>query len=193
MGHRPRLVGHLSSGALHRRYRAAKCPIERVHYQIIWLVSRGESISGCAAAVGYSSRWVSKVLSRYNSEGTAGLGDKRRGNRGQEPLLSPVEQEALRAALKREPPEGGLWNGPKVAAWIGRAVGRDDIPARRGWVYLKRLGYTLHRPRPAHADRASAEDQAAFKKKPRSAWQTSKRPTPTSRSRCGPSTSTASV
>ena len=109
--------------------------------------------------VGYSDRWVSKVLSRYNAEGPAGLGDKRRGNPGQAPVLSAAQQEALRAALEQEPPEGGLWNGPKVAAWIGRAVGRDDIPARRGWVYLKRLGYSLHRPRPAHEDRATPAER----------------------------------
>jgi transposase len=192
MGNRPRLVEHLSSEALRQRYRSAKCPIERVHYQMVWQISRGATLAGCAAVVGYSDRWVSKVLSRYNSEGPAGLGDKRRANPGQAPVLSAAQQEALRAALGREPPEGGLWNGPKVAAWIGRAVGRDDIPARRGWVYLKRLGYSLHRPRPAHEDRATPEEQAAFKKKSPRGWWKSRRPTPTNRLRSGPSTSTAS-
>ena len=107
--------------------------------------------------------------------------------------MSPAEREELRQAMTREPAEGGLWNGPKVAAWIGRKLGRDDIPPRRGWVYLKRLGYTLQRPRPAHADRASAEEQAAFKKNFWRGSPPSRRSIQTCRSRPGLSTSTGSV
>ena len=106
--------------------------------------------------------------------------------------MSPAEQAALRQAMKGEPPEGGLWSGPKVAAWIGRKLGRDDIAPRRGWVYLRRLGYTPQRPRPAHADRASAEDQAAFKKNFWRGSPPSRRSIPTCRSRPGRSTSTGS-
>jgi len=193
MARKPRIVGHLSSEELWRRYRSAGDAVARTHYQIVWLLSRGENLKSCAEQVGYSARWVSAILRRYNTEGPEALGDRRHGNRGQEPLLSPAEQDELRQAMTREPPEGGLWNGPKVAAWIGRKLGRDNIAPRRGWVYLRRLGYTLQRPRPAHADRADAEAQAAFKKNCWRGSPPSRRGIPTCRSRPGLSTSTGSA
>ncbi len=39
----------------------------------------------------------------------------RRGN-GTDPKLTPAQQAALFAALQADPPDGGLWSGPKVAA-----------------------------------------------------------------------------
>jgi transposase len=159
---------------------------------MLWLLSCGESVVSCAKRVGYSGRWVSEVLARYNAEGPSGLGDGRHRNRGQEPLLSPDQQEELREAMKQEPAEGGLWNGPKVASWIGRKLDRDDVPAKRGWVYLKKLGFSLRVPRPAHEGRASAEEQAGFKKNWRRRFPRSSKSTPTRRSRPGRSTSIAS-
>lgn len=186
------MVGHLSSEELWHRYRSAGDAVARTHHQIVWLLSRGESIRRCAEQVGYSARWVSAILKRYNADGPGALGDRRHGNRGQEALLSPAEQDELRQAMTGEPPEGGLWNGPKVAAWIGRKLGRDDIPPRRGWVYLRRLGYTPQRPRPTHADRANAEERAAFKKNWRRGSPPSRRSTPICRSNSGLSTSIGS-
>lgn len=160
---------------------------------MLWLLSCGESVASCAARVGYCGRWVSEVLARYNADGPSGLGDGRHRNRGQEPLLSPDLQEELRQAMKQEPPEGGLWNGPKVASWIGCKLGRDDITPKRGWVYLKKLGLSLQVPRPAHEGRASAEEQAGFKKNSHAGLPRSSKSTPTRWSRPGPSTSTASA
>jgi transposase len=175
------------------RYRDAADPVERSHFHMLWLLSCGESVTSCAKRVGYSGRWVSEVLARYNAEGPSGLGDGRHRNRGQEPLLSPDLQEELRQAMTQEPPEGGLWNGPKVASWIGRKLGRHDITAKRGWVYLKKLGLSLQVPRPAHEGRASAEEQAGFKKNSRDGSPRSSKSTLTRWSRPGPSTSTASA
>ncbi len=59
-------------------------------------------------------------------------------------------------------PDGGLWTGPKVAAWIEEKTGTKTHP-QRGWVYLKRLGFSLRRPRPRHA-KADPEEQETFKK-----------------------------
>ena len=59
---------------------------------------------------------------------------------------------------------GGLWTGPKVAAWISETLQRrvSDVS---GWKYLKRLGYTLQTPRPQHQAAATPEAQQTFKKK----------------------------
>jgi hypothetical protein len=35
-----------------------------------------------------------------------------------EPLLNDIEQAQLWLALQQPPPDGGLWNGRKVADWM---------------------------------------------------------------------------
>jgi transposase len=98
----------------------------------------------------------------YREEGPAGIGDRRHGNPGAAPLLAATQQEQLRAALGGLAPDGGLWTGRKVAAWIGAAIGRSVDPAR-GWEWLRRLGFTPQRPRPRET-RGDATAQEAFKK-----------------------------
>jgi transposase len=156
------LAGHLSAEELGRRYRAAQDRVERGHLQAVWLLAQGRSAAEVAGVMGYGGRWVAEIVRRYNEAGPDGLGDRRRGNAGARPLLDEAQRAALAAALRGAPPDGGLWSGPKVAAWIAAATGREVRP-QRGWDYLKRLGFTLKRPRPRHA-KADPGAQAAFKK-----------------------------
>jgi transposase len=156
-----KLQPHLPSAELARRYRAARDPVERSHYQIVWPLSAGKTTSAVTAATGYSRGWVQQVARRYNAGGPAALGDQRRHNPGgaARALLDEAGQEELRDALGGDAPEGGLWSGRKVAAWIARKAGRPVGP-QRGWEYLRRLGHTPKVPRPAHAA-ADAAEQAA--------------------------------
>lgn len=152
---------HLGADDLERRYRRARDPVARGQWQIVWLVARGKLAREAAEATGYSAKWVGAVVKRYNADGPEGIGDRRRANPGRAPLLGPEERAALHARLAAPPPDGGLWSGPKVAAWIAERTGRSVGP-QCGWEYLVRLGCTLRRPRPRHAD-ADPEAQAAFK------------------------------
>src|SRR5689334_20210780 len=163
------LAAHLSPAELGQRYRAARSPIERSHLQIVWLLSRGRSEREVAQVTGYGRRWVGEVARRYEEGGPDGLGDRRRGNAGARPLLGAEDEAALRAALAGPPADGGLWTGPKVATWMAARLGREVRP-RRGWDYLKKLGYSAQRPRPRHAKAASPEEQAAYKKLGRQSW-----------------------
>ena len=43
---------HLSLDELETRYRQAKAPIERSHYQIIWLLAQGRPTQEVAAVTG---------------------------------------------------------------------------------------------------------------------------------------------
>ena len=70
---------------------------------------------------------------------------------------------AGRAARRRRAVDGGLWTGPKVAAWMATRLGRKVWP-QRGWDYLRRLGHSPQVPRPRHAKAASPEEQAEYKK-----------------------------
>jgi transposase len=185
------LTAHLSTAELGQRYRAARCPIERSHLQIVWLLSQGRSEREVAAVTGYGQRWIAAIVQRYNAEGTGGLGDRRAKNAGAQPLLSEEDTTALREALGKPPPDGGLWTGPKVAAWMSRRLGRKVWP-QRGWDYLKKLEHSLQMPRPKHAKAASAEDQDAFKKAWRSRSMSTVPRTRAGLSRSGLSTSTGS-
>jgi transposase len=188
----PALIAHLSTAELGQRYRAARQPIERSHLQIVWLVSQGRSEREVAAVTGYGQRWIAEIVRRYNAGGASGLGDQRARNTGARPLLNQEDEVALRDTLAGPPADGGLWTGPKVAAWMTARLGRKVWP-QRGWDYLQKLGYRSQVPRPRHAKAASAEEQEAFKRGSRAKWTSAAPRTPRGRSRSGRSTSSASV
>lgn len=159
------LEEHLTVGELERRYRGARDPVERSHYQIVWLLSRGKPTEEIVGATGYSPNWVREITRRYNRGGPEGLGDRRHRNPGgaERALLKAGQREELREVLEEPPEDGGLWSGRKVAEWIERKTGRQGVRAQRGWEYLRRLGHTPQVPRPANVA-ADPEEQEAFKK-----------------------------
>jgi transposase len=157
------VAGHLSAAELGRRYRAARDRVERGHLQAVWLLVQGRSRGEVARVMGLSGLWVAEVVRRYNEKGPDGLGDRRRGNAGAKPLLGAEDEAALRAALAEPPSDGGLWTGPKLAAWMATRLGRKVWP-QRGWDYLRKLGHSPQVPRPRHAKAASPEEQADYEK-----------------------------
>ncbi|WP_292774473.1 MULTISPECIES: hypothetical protein [unclassified Nostoc] len=58
------------------------------------------------------------------------LGDRRQNNTGTEPLLDDVQLAQLWQILHSLPADAGLWNGPKVAAWMSELLGRKVSPQR---------------------------------------------------------------
>jgi transposase len=150
--------------ALHERYRQAKDPVERTHWQILWLMKEGKSPGEVAEVVGYSAAWVRTIVQRWNTAGEQGIKDHRRELPGAKPLLSAEQRAELVEALQQPPEDAGLWSGPKVAGWMQAKVGRP-VDARRGWDYLQRLAYSARVPRPQHA-KADKAEQEAFKKTP---------------------------
>jgi transposase len=158
------LAPHLSIEELERRYKAATDGIERSHLQIIWLLSQGQSARAVASVTGYSPTWVSTIVWRYNDHGVDGLGDRRHDNQGAARLLDEAQQERLRAALAKPPPDQGLWTGRKVAQWMAGHLGRLISP-QRGVEYMRRLDFTPQMPRPCHVG-ADWLEQQAFKKTP---------------------------
>jgi transposase len=183
---------HLPPEELERRYRAAADPIERTHWQIVWLVAAGRGCARAAEVVGYSVDWVREVVRRYNADGPAGLGDRRRANPGGAPLLDAAGRAALAEALAGPAPDGGLWSGAAVARWLGERLGRAVAP-QRGWEWLRRLGYAPRRPRPRHAQADPAAQEAFKKGGSPPGRRRSGSPTPGPPSRSGPPTSTGSA
>ena len=158
------LADHLTPDQIDARYRACSHPTERARWQVIRLKTQHRTADDIAAVTGYTSRWVRVIIHRYNAGGPDALRDRRREHPGAPALLDAEQQAALDAALSRGvAPDGGPWNGPKVARWIERATGRERVHDQRGWEWLVRLGFTSQTPRPAHQG-ADPAAQAAFKK-----------------------------
>lgn len=159
---RLKLAEHLTVDALAQRYRQAADPVARSHWQMLWLLSQGRAPAEVAQVTGYSLIWLYTIVRRYNADGPDGVGDRRQHNPGQAPLLSPVLRDELNQALEGPAPDGGVWNGPKVAAWMSAKLGRT-VHAPRGWELLQQLGYRAYVPRSRHV-KADTAAQEEFKK-----------------------------
>ena len=164
-----KLEPHLSSEELERRYRKAKDPVLRSHYQIVWLISEGKTTRQVMEVTGYSRGWIQQLARRYNALGAEALGDRRHHNPGakERALLTADQQQELKEALLKPPPDGGMWNSPKVGEWIERRTGKVLTQKKqRGWEYMRKLGNSPKVPRPRHKQANKAE-QEAFKKSSR--------------------------
>jgi transposase len=160
---RLQLKKHMSIEELARGYRSCQDPIERSHWQIIWLYAQYGNAAKVAERTAYSGVWVRKLVKRYNEGGKESLRDLRHDNPGESCLLSEKQQARLVKALAKEAPGMSLWTGPKVAQWIEEKT-EVKVHASTGWRYLVRLDHSLQVPRPRHKKAATPEAQAAFKK-----------------------------
>jgi transposase len=161
-----KLEPHLSSEELENRYRKAKDPVLRSHYQIVWLISEGKSTTQVMEVTGYSRGWIQQLARRYNERGPEALGDRRHQNPGAKhrALLDSDQQRDLAEALKKPPEDGGMWNSRKVGEWIEDKTAKKVASKKhRGWEYLKKLGNSPKVPRPHHK-KANKHEQEAFKK-----------------------------
>jgi transposase len=188
-----RIVDHLPVEELEARYRASHDATEARHLQAIWLLAQGRTVLEVAEVLALVPRWVTQLAARYNAVGPEALGDQRRRNGKAASLLTEAVLAALAKRVQAPPEDGGLWSGPKVAAWMARHLGRAKVHPQRGWEALQRLEWSVQAPRPRHPRAATPAQREALKK----SWtKRSRRPrpsTPAARSRSGPRTSTASA
>jgi transposase len=161
------VVRHLTAAQARAKYRACRHPVEKVRWHAVWLLLRADeprTPARVAALVGLSVITTRAVLHRWNAGGPAGLADRRRGN-GSKPRLADAQRAALFSALKRRPPDGGLWSGPKVAAHVRGRWGVEVWP-QTGWRWLRELGVTLQVPRPKHPRAADPATRRRWGEKP---------------------------
>jgi transposase len=184
---------HLSVGELEERYVGCQDATASRHFQVIWLLARGHTISQVSATTAFGERWIEQLLARYNAEGPEALGDLRRRNGASATILKPELLAKLRDRLRDPPPDGGLWSSRKVADWMAGELGLTSVVPQRGWEALKAIGWSIQKPRPKNPKSATPEEAAAFKKSSRTLLPKKPQSTPESRSRFSPRTSTASA
>jgi transposase len=137
---------------------------EARHFQAIWLLAQGRTVLEVAEVLAFVPRWVTQLAARYNASGPEALGDRRRRNGRAASLLTEGVLAALAKRVRTPPEDGGVWSGPKVAAWIARHLGLAQVHPQRGWEALERIGWSIQAPRPRHARAATPEERADFKR-----------------------------
>lgn len=153
------VLAHLSADAVGDRYRHCPDPQEKTRWHLVWLLLRDPALT-CERAgplVGLSDTHARTLLKRWNADGPDGLTDGRKTNRSAGKLTAAQQAEAF-AALKGEPPDGGLWSGPKLARYVRDRWGVEVCP-ETGWRWLKKLGFRLVVPRPRHPKAAGPDEQ----------------------------------
>ena len=169
MPKRLQIEKHLSREELKARYLGCQDVAERIRWEVIYLLAGHTPSEYVANRTRLSVPWIRQLACRYtcryNRQGPSALQDRRHQHPGPARLLSDAQLEELKAALEQPVPAelgGGLWNGPKVAAWMSQQLGRR-VHKRRGHVYLRLTGYTCQTPRPRH-QKGDPLAQEAFKK-----------------------------
>jgi transposase len=186
------IADHLSIEELGRRARTAQDACLARHYQVVWLLAQGQTVSQVAAVTGFVPRWLEQLASRYNQGGPDALGDRRRRNGASARLLTPELLERLRRRLETPPPDGGAWTTIKIAAWMAQDLGLLSVYPQRAWDALQAIGWSIQAPRPKNPAAASPEEQAAFKKNSPPSSPRKRRASPAGRWRSSARTSTAS-
>ena len=123
------IQAHLSCDELERRYRAAKAPVARSHWQIIWLLVQGLPSEHVAAVTGDTVNWVRSLAQRYNQTGPAGLGDQRHRNPGRVGLLSMTQRATSRRRPRGAPTRWRRLDGPQSGGMDGGNLGASGASA----------------------------------------------------------------
>src|SRR6266567_1608930 len=121
------VAAYLSIGELERRYRACEDACSARHYQTIWLLAQGHTVPEVSALTSFVPRWIEELQARYNALGPQALGDLRRNNGTLPSVLKPELLQKLKVRLKEPPPDGGVWTGRKVAAFMADQLGLKKL------------------------------------------------------------------
>ena len=163
MAGRIQLKPHLTTEELRTRYRLCQKPQEKVRWHALYLISKGMVAADAARRTGRASSWITSLARRFNRDGAASVARKQSTRPSHRAKVDQQLGQELDKALRTSAPDGGLWTAPKVAAWITEKTGHEVHPST-AWRTLRRLGFSLQVPRPRNKRRASAEEQAEFKK-----------------------------
>jgi len=167
-----KLLNHLTTKEILRKYKSQKSFNQFVNWQIIYSVQKnpGKSCEEISVVLGIAKWKIFRIVECYNKEGKTWQGEKKRGGRresisyltieGERKLLNKISQDALKGLvltyhdIKRE-----------IEDKLNKTVSDDYI-----WDLFKRHGWKKKSPRPKHPlqDKEAGEE---FKKNLKKIWQ----------------------
>lgn len=103
------------------------------------------------------------MVRRYNTQAREAFLRLKKKNLGRQSLLQEVDQAQLWQLVQQPAPDGGLWNGRKVADWLSEKMG-FPVSRQRGWQYFQQIGFWLKTSRPSHTDSDFSQQLPQWKK-----------------------------
>jgi hypothetical protein len=114
---------HMSVAELEAQFVDCQDVTEPRHFQVIWLLARGHTVSQVSATTAFGERWIEQLLARYNAEGPEALGDLRRRNGASATILKPELLAKLRDRLREPPPTPGFGRAARLrTGWQASSV-----------------------------------------------------------------------
>jgi len=162
-----KIVNHLTNDDLKIRYESAVDKEIRKRWHMLWLVQAMDyPVSKASIIVGYKRSWGKYWVKQYNQKGSSAIVmPKLRNPAWAKQKVSEEMKAHLLDKLSEEVPDaigGGLWSGPKVAAYLEHRYG-VSITRKTGWMVLKECGYSVTTVRPRHKKTPDKEKEY-FKK-----------------------------
>src|SRR6476659_7754124 len=90
---------HLSVEELEERCVGCQDATASRHFQVIWLLARGHTVSQVSETTAFGERCSEQLLARDNAEGREALGELRRRNGAPATILKPEHLARLRDRL----------------------------------------------------------------------------------------------
>lgn len=148
---------------LHHLYDGEKNTKAKLRFLVAIRRKKGESIDSIADALAKPRRTIHGWLQRFEHSGINGIYDKKQPGRPSK--LTKSQLKKLRRELLRGPAHvpGRLWTSRLVNEHLKKKY-KVTYERKHVTVVLKKLGFTVQKPRPQHY-KSDKEAQEQFKKK----------------------------
>jgi transposase len=156
------LENHLDKNHLRRKYLNCRHSQEKMRWQALYLIAKGEVANQVAEKLGRSSAWMSETVRRYNEGGIEAVKNKSK-NQGSKTLTAEQLKELEAEIESGKTNEQRLWSGTQIKRWVAEKTNRE-IHKTTAWRMFGRLNFSPQTCRPQHKKRASEEQQSEFKK-----------------------------
>jgi transposase len=157
-----KLENHLTPKQIQRKYVSCRHSQEKKRWHALSLIAAGGVANTVAKEIGMSSGWISETVDRYNQGGVEGVTNKSK-NEGSKTLTPEQVKELEKEIESGKTEDQRLWSSTQIKRWVLDKTGKK-IHKTTAWRMFGKLKFTSQVPRPYHQARASAEEQAEFKK-----------------------------
>lgn len=156
------LENHLSKKQLRRKYISCQRPQEKLRWHALSRIAGGEVANTVAKDLGRSSRWITKVVNRYNQGRVEAVKNKSK-NQGSKTLTDQQIKQLEEKIESGKTSRNALWTSRQISKWVEEKTNKK-IHKTTAWRMFIKLEFSRQQPRPAHKNKANCEEQTDFKK-----------------------------